>query len=198
MIANLVFLPATEPDDTTYGKIPEQIEAYPAIAIHQVRFPTMVWYNETICKQAIAQIQSLNLTQIIIVGFSKSGLGAWHIARAIPDIVTGTIIFDAPVARAELPPWGTAPFYANDAAWQKDLPIRTIADFQAAMPITHSLVLISGEGFDPEMDTLSQALCKTGLEHTFLPRPQTKHHWNSGWLEEGLAQIIGSKIAPKA
>ena len=195
---NLVILPATEPDDTTYGTAPMHIEAYPEATVHHIRFPKMVWYNETVCKEAIAQIEALGLSEIVLVGFSKSGLGAWHIARAMPERVAGTIIFDSPVVRYQLPPWGTEPFYANDAAWQQDLPLHTIAAFQAAMPPTHSLILISGESFHAEMHLFSQALCKTGLEHIFLPRAKIKHHWNTGWLEEGLAQIRKSGVAPGA
>jgi pimeloyl-ACP methyl ester carboxylesterase len=96
---NLVILPATEPDDTTYGTAPMHIEAYPDAVVHQIRFPKMVWYNETVCKETIAQIEALGLSEIVLVGFSKSGLGAWHIARAMPERVAGTIIFDSPVVR---------------------------------------------------------------------------------------------------
>ena len=195
---NLVILPATEPDDTTYGPAPERIEAYPDAAVHPIRFSSMVWYNEAVCKATIAQIKALNLSEIILVGFSKSGLGAWHIARAMPERVAGTIIFDSPVVRYQLPPWDTGPFYANDAEWQQDLPLHTIPTFQTAMPPTHSLILVSGESFHAEMHILSQALCKTNLEHIFLPRPQIKHHWNTGWLEKGLAQIRKSIVAPAA
>jgi hypothetical protein len=103
----------------------------------------------------------------------------------------GTIIFDSPVARDALPPWGTAPFYKDDAAWQEDLPLRTCEQFKAVMPANHKLVLISGTGFHAEMCTLSDKLSGIGLEHIFLPRPDMKHHWNSGWLEEGLNEVTG-------
>jgi pimeloyl-ACP methyl ester carboxylesterase len=183
---HIVFLPATEPGDLTYGAAPQRIAAFPAVSIHQVRFPTMVWYNRQVRRQAVAQIRALGVPPVVLVGFSKSGLGAWNIARAIPEAVWRTIIFDAPVARAALPPWGTAPFYADDAAWQVDLPIRGVDAFRGAMPATHSLVLISGAAFHGEMLALSQALGQAGVTHTFLPRPHLAHHWGSGWIEAGL------------
>ena len=189
---NLVFLPATKPGDETYGIVPDRIEAYPAVVVHQIYYPTMVWYNEAVRREAIAQINSLDIAPIILVGFSKSGLGAWNIARAIPDRIACTIIFDAPVARDRLPPWGTTSFYGSDAMWQEDLPIRTVPEFQAVMPATHRLVLISGASFHDEMCMLSQALSKSGTKHVFLPRPHLKHHWNSGWIEEGLNEMFKS------
>lgn len=189
-MANLVFLPATEPGDETYGRIPERIDAYPAASIQQIYYPTMVWYNGAIRKEAIAQIRSLDIASVILVGFSKSGLGAWNIVRTIPNGISGTIIFDAPVAREERPPWGTTPFYESDASWLEDLPTRTIEDFCTKVPRTHTLVLISGESFHKEMCTLAQALSKTKVEHVFLPRPHLKHHWQSGWIEEGLNALL--------
>lgn len=183
---NLVFLPATAPEDQRYGTMPERLEGFPDVTVGHVRFPHVVWYNKTIREQTLQQIDALPFSPIVLVGFSKSGLGAWNIARAIPKRVEATIIFDAPVSREKLPPWGTAPFYADHEAWLTDLPMRQVADFKAAVLARHRLVLISGVGFHGEMVTFSQALYQAGVEHTFLPRPQLKHHWSSGWIEEGL------------
>ena len=194
---NLIFLPATEPGDETYGRVPDQIKDYPAAAIHQVQYPSMVWYNAAVRREAVAQIRALGKTPATLIGFSKSGLGAWNIARTLPDRVACTIIFDAPVARDILPPWGTGPFYENDLAWQEDLPIRTIPDFQAVMPKEHLLVLISGANFHDEMCMLSNALLKRGVPHVFLPRPDLKHHWQSGWIEAGLNEMVTHGLAPR-
>jgi len=187
---NLVFLPATEPGDQTYGEVPANIEGWTGALIHTIQYPNLVWYNRRVRDEAIAQIRAINVCPVVLVGFSKSGLGAWNIARTIPDLVSSTIIFDTPVARESLPSWGTGPFYEDDSSWQKDLPIFTIDEFQTTMPESHQLVLISGRGFHDEMCHLSDRLSKAGSRHAFLSRPERKHHWNSGWIEEGLNELI--------
>jgi len=192
---NLVFLPATEPDDGTFGVIPSQLDTCPGASVRQVVFPTMVWYSQPVREQAIAQIQSWPAAPLVLIGFSKSGLGAWNIARAIPDRVAATIIFDAPVARLQLPPWGTRPFYADDAEWRQDLPILTTGAFQAAMRADHRLILISGEHFHTEMEALSEALGKGGMKHVYLPCPEMKHRWDGGWIEEGLSRLAEPWVA---
>lgn len=174
----------------TYGAVPARIEGPLDVAIRMVRYPNLVWYNARVRDEAIAQIRKLNVSPVVLVGFSKSGLGAWNIARAIPDLVSGTIIFDAPVARESLPPWGTDPFYEDDSLWQKDLPLHTVESFQSVIRQTHQLVLISGQSFHDEMCQLSDRLTKIGLRHAFLSRPHLKHHWNSGWIEEGLKELV--------
>jgi len=192
-MTNLAFLPATEPDDETYGVIPELVPGYPELVLRQVRYPTMVWYNEAVRQEAIAQIRGWDVSPVVLVGFSKSGLGAWNIAREIPDRIAATIIFDAPVARRQLPTWGTQAFYADHTAWQGDLPVRTVEAFAAAVPEAHRLVLISGPGFRAEMCALSRALARIGHDHVFLDCPDMKHHWNSGWIEKGLAALSGPR-----
>jgi len=186
---HLVFLPATEPGDETFGVVPERIEACPGASVHQVHYAGMVWYNEHVRQEAIAQIRALELERIVLVGFSKSGLGAWNIARTIPGLVSGTIIFDAPVARENVASLGARAFYTDDPSWRRDLPIHTVQEYGAAMPGTHSLVLISGGSFHQEVYSLSQALSEAMVEHVFLPRPHLEHHWNSGWIEEGLTTL---------
>jgi len=47
-------------------------------------------------------------------------------------------------------------------------------------------VLISGPGFQGEMQSLSEALLRIGHVHTFLDRPNMPHDWNSGWITEAI------------
>ncbi len=190
---NLVFLPATHPEDHAYGQIPEACDEYPQAQIHQVHFPRMVWYNRDVQLEALRQIDALGLESLILIGFSKSALGAWNLARQRPDLVRATLLFDAPMIRSTLPPWGTAPFYGGDLDWQEDLPLNQIDSYQEAMPADHQLILISGATYHEEMCIFSDAAAARGLEHRFLQQPDLPHHWNSGWIEQGLELIRQSK-----
>lgn len=186
---NMVFLPATAPANLNYGVIPARISGHPEACVRSVCFPDVVWYNRAVRQEADAQIRAWDLDSFVLIGFSKSGLGAWNLSREMSRKPCATIIFDAPVVRQSLPPWGTSPFYADDEAWQADLPIRSIQAFGDVMSPQHQLILISGEGFHEEMSRFSTALVDAGVDHAFLPRPTMKHHWNAGWLAEGLRRI---------
>ena len=189
MPPHLVFLPATDPGETTFGVIPECIPTHPELRLDAVFFPTMVWYNRQVRAAAIEQIKRLATGRVVLVGFSKSGLGAWNLTRELADRVAATIIFDAPVARDQLPPWGTAPFYGDDEAWQEDLPIRHIAAHREAVPASHRLILVTGANFHDEMVTFSAALNEQGVAHDLVALPDRRHHWDSGWLGVALARL---------
>jgi len=186
---DLVFLPATEPGDHAFGQMPTCADGSGNVRVHRISFQHMVWYNETVREEAISQILALNLPKCVLAGFSKSGLGAWNITRMIPDRVAATVIFDAPVVRKELPPWGTEPYYRDNEAWVADQPACTVDNYAARVPSAHRLVLIGGEIFHGEMRQLSARLWVAGISHMHLHRPQLAHHWRSGWLEEGLAAL---------
>lgn len=188
---DVVILPATHPDDPTYGFTPTQVAAHPQARLHAVRFPEVVWYNRAVRDQAMAQIRALGLPSCVLVGFSKSGLGAWNIARQMADQVQGAIIFDAPLASDDWRRWGDE-FYQSDAAWQEDLPLHQIRRDPSVWPAHASLVLISGTSFHAEMTRFSEELTQRGTAHQFLPRPDMPHHWDAGWLAEGLTALEGA------
>lgn len=191
----LIFLPATAPDERRFGAAPDHVAAFPHLRVRHVRYPGQVWYNDTVREEAARQIREWGSGRFILVGFSKSALGAWNLAQAFADRVAATLLFDAPVARDDPPPWGIEGFYPDAASWRRDLPLRTVTAFKSAMPPTHRLVLVSGKFFHDEMERLSDALSVEGVEHVFLPRPGMAHHWNAGWIEEALAALPPACLA---
>jgi pimeloyl-ACP methyl ester carboxylesterase len=188
---DVVILPATHPDDPTFGFAPTRVAAQPQARLHAVRFPGVVWYNRAVRDQAMAQIRGLRLASCVLVGFSKSGLGAWNLACQMADQVQGVIIFDAPLASDDWRRWGEE-FYQDDVAWQEDLPLRQVRRDPAVWPGHASLVLISGSSFHAQMVQFAAALGRHGTPHQFLPRPGMPHHWDAGWLEQGLAALPGA------
>ncbi|HAU38829.1 MAG TPA: hypothetical protein DCX07_14075, partial [Phycisphaerales bacterium] len=165
MIRDWVFLPATEPGDATYGIAPTRLDEAPECRVHHVRFDSLVWYNRAVRRQAAEQIDARGLSSFVLVGFSKSGLGAINLACELGEHVVATVVFDAPVARTKLPPWGTGPFYAGDDDWLADLPMANAATLKQTLPQSHRLILISGEGFHDEMTTFSRRLNELKLGH---------------------------------
>ena len=186
---DVVFLPATEPGDATYGIPPTALPAWPSLRIHQLLFDRQVWYNAAVRASALRQIDTLGAGPLVLVGFSKSGLGAWNLAPSLAGRVMATVIFDAPVARLRLPPWKTGDFYQGDADWQADLPILHIDCFKAGLPPSHRLLLMAGAHFHDEMVALSRALDDKAVAHTFCPAPLRPHHWQSGWIDEALSRL---------
>ena len=178
----LVFLPATEPFDDRYGQAPAAIQTHPHWLIHHVRFARMVWYNAAVRQRAVEQIETANLSNLVLVGFSKSGLGAWNMAMALANRVKATVIFDSPMCTQPMPSYFGGGFYQTNAQWCDDLPSKSVTRFAELMPRDSRLILIGGEGFSEDMRLMSRLLNEHDVSHTHIDQPCLKHHWNSGWL----------------
>jgi len=181
----IVFLPATAPDNFQYGTMPVAVPGVPANRLHHVRFPRQVWYNRQVRAAAIAQIKALNVGPVVLVGFSKSGNGALGIALDQPDLVSGLLIFDAPVCHSELPPWETVDFY-TPATWRPDLPANRISELKCWFNGPRRLVLVSGANFSDDMTAFAALLGGALPQLRFIVNPTRAHHWNSGWVEDFL------------
>ena len=79
---HVVFLPATDPRDDRYGRAPDRLDGYTDAMVRHVRFPTMVWYNAAIRRQAIEQIEAMDLPPVILVGFSVLSPRPCHVPAA--------------------------------------------------------------------------------------------------------------------
>lgn len=187
----VVFLPATDPADRRFGDIPRTLALPHAVGVHVVRFDRQVWYNAAVRKEARAQIAGFGPEAVILVGFSKSGLGAISLFLEIPEHVSALVVFDAPVAHRSLPPWGAEAFYDQES-WLADLPLSHCDRLKERLTCGKRLILISGANFHQDMAAFSRALTEAGVGHVFLPRPHLAHHWNSGWIEEGLPVALDS------
>ena len=184
----VVFLPATAPEDPRYGQPPAAVPNLPAERIHQLSFARQVWYNRQVRAAAIAQIKALAAGPVVLVGFSKSGLGAIGIALDQPDLVSRLLIFDAPVCRQELPPWETADFYTPET-WRQDLPANRVRELGGWLQGARRLVLVAGAGFSADMQAFATMLAGHPPQLRLIANPTRVHHWNSGWVEEFLPLV---------
>lgn len=186
---DLILLPATEPDDDTYGFTPGGM---PGWRLHIIDFPRMVWYNAEVRRDAAARVTALDVTDAVLVGFSKSGLGALNMtaelsATDLGSAVTATVVFDAPVCH-QASRWPNEAFY-DPQTWAADLPLNCVDRFVREIPGAHQLVLHSGASFHDDMQSYAHELERRRCPHTFIADPRRAHHWDSGWLPACLARL---------
>ena len=200
---HLVYLPAAGAGNVTWGKPDLQMHWGANVSCHLWPSETQVWYNLDIRQQIMAYIDGLATSQgtdetstsasaperIILVGFSKSGLGALNLAPMLKDRLAGVVIFDTPTSMALRAGWGIEPFYPDDEHWQADLPANRIKTYASVFGEDCPLVLITGSAFHEQMSTFSDNLNQAGVTHQYIHRPAMKHNWQTGWLELAQAAL---------
>ncbi|MGJ3242443.1 MAG: GNAT family N-acetyltransferase [Opitutales bacterium] len=161
-------LPATDPVDATYGVTPDAPlgPAWPALP---VRFDRVVWYPPAMRSRAMGQILPHIARDTVLIGFSKSGLGALNLALDHPGLFRWVILFDAPLMRPEAPPWDDCHAFYDLAAWAADQPANRLPDLKELTESGTRLLHLSGRGFHDEHVAFQDLLDREGIPATFQP-----------------------------
>lgn len=179
----LVFLPATAPADGRFGRPPRSIPGWLGPVEH-LRFEREVWYDPPTRDRVRIQFDRLPPGPRVLVGFSKSALGALSLALDQPGGFAGLLLFDGPLCRNQMPPYVGPGFWAEGhPAWLADQPLNR--RHRLRQLLAHArLVHIGGEHFDHDHRALAEALPPGHPHHIYRPEPTRPHRWDSGWVED--------------
>jgi pimeloyl-ACP methyl ester carboxylesterase len=181
-----IFLPATSPSDPTYGQAPDRLTGTSSF---RVRFERQVWYNAEHRRAAIAQITRENPPRPwVLVGFSKSGLGAINLAIEHTSLFAAVIVFDAPLAMRGSPPWDSGAFYGQPE-WEADLPINRLPEIRQMLRLTR-LRHVAGASFCDHHERFHTELAERSPAYEFVSQPGLAHHWASGWVEQFCERLV--------
>jgi hypothetical protein len=176
-----ILLPATDPRDPTFGQAPERLPT--GEATFRVRFERQVWYAPEQRRAAMEQIVRGDPPRPwVLVGFSKSGLGAINLAIEHPSSFAAVVVFDAPLAMRGPPPWDSGEFYSQ-AEWERDLPINRLAEIRRMLRLTR-LRHVAGANFHEQHARFHAELAERSAAYEFVSEPALVHHWASGWVEK--------------
>ncbi len=181
-----IYLPASSPDNFRFGKVPEA----PIVAgndIFRVKFAKEIWYNPEWRKETMSQISPYLRQTNILIGFSKSGLGALNIAIDNPGLFHSVIIFDSPFMHKGFPLWNTADFYTL-ATWKKDLAENRLDDIKS-LSCNTKIIHIGGANFHRDHEAFHRLLNTHNIPQKYISCPQFAHGWASGWLTENIVSI---------
>jgi hypothetical protein len=127
--------------------------------------------------------------QRLLLGFSKSGWGAWSLLLRHPDLFEAAAAWDAPLMKEKPDQFGMDGAFSteeNFRGYRLTSLVREKADLlRARKRLAHF-----GYGNFREHHQRMQAL----LEELRIPAeyadgPSRKHLWESGWMEEAVAAL---------
>lgn len=132
----------------------------------------------------------------LLVGFSKSGWGAFSLLLRHPEIFGRAASWDAPFLLKRPGPWGTDrcwPTEADFSHYKVPELLDQRADLLRSQPAR--LVLL-GYGLYRDDDLRVHAqLANLGVPHHWVHGPERKHTWESGWLEPAIAALVATDMA---
>ena len=127
----------------------------------------------------------------LLIGFSKSGYGAWSLLLRHPNIFDKAAAWDAPLMMQQPNQYGMGPIYGNQKNFQKYQISELLKSTGKSLGKRGRLVHGGYANFQSHHQQINELTKELDLPVQFEQGPLRAHHWNSGWLPTLLFQLAG-------
>lgn len=124
--------------------------------------------------------------QRLLLGFSKSGWGAFSLLLRHPDLFAKAAAFDTPLAWETPNRYGMGEVFATQANMDEYCVARLLEREAARLADTPRLALYGYSDFRGHHQFLHYYMLKLGIAHEYTDGPRREHRWDSGWLPEAV------------
>jgi len=130
----------------------------------------------------------------LLVGFSKSGWGAWSLLLRHPDTFGRAAAWDAPLQMNEPGRFGSGPIFGSAENFRNYQVSRLLADRAALLRTQPTrLILLGYGGFREDHLKTHELLDSLKIPHVFRDGPKRKHDWHSGWFREACELLLAAQ-----
>ncbi len=128
----------------------------------------------------------------LLLGFSKSGWGAWSLLLRRPERFARAAAWDAPLMMDRPGMYGSGPIFGSEenfARYRLSELVRASAE-RLRTEETPRLLLSGYGSFRGEHERMHKLLGELEIPHTHLDGPQRKHDWHSGWVADAVEWLV--------
>lgn len=205
-------LPVEALDNTQYGDGLREVKKHDLANQHQAMFvaPTfshLPWYADHATELTIRQ-ESYFLNVVLpfvektypaasgrenrlLLGFSKSGWGAWSLLVRHPQTFGRAAAWDAPLMMDRVGKYGSGAIFGTEANFAQYQLSTAIAERAGDLRSEKRLILLGFGGFRQDHEEAHGLLEKLRIPHEYRDGPERKHDWHSGWVPEAVDILLG-------
>lgn len=204
-------LPVEAKTESRYGDGLIEVKKYDLHNKHQAIFvaPTFAqlpWYadhptdplvrQESYFVKAVVPAVEKNYPAIaepqgrLLLGFSKSGWGAWSLLLWHPDTFGRAAAWDAPLMMDRFGKYGNTGIFATQDNFEKYRITDLLKANAAKLQAEARLILTGYGGFHEEHLQAHALLEELKVPHLYRDGPQRKHDWHSGWVAETVELLM--------
>ena len=122
----------------------------------------------------------------MLLGFSKSGWGAFSLLLRHPELFGKAAAWDAPMTKDRPDQFGMDNIFGTQANFEA-YQITALLERQADRLQGGRRLILTGYGnFRDHHQKLHDLMLKLQIDHDYRDGPARKHTWGSGWLEESV------------
>ena len=128
-----------------------------------------------------------------LLGFSKSGWGAWSLLVRHPDLFGRAAAWDAPLEMHRYDLYGAGQVFGTQTHFDTYRVLPALKQSDALLQSPTRLVLTGYDNFRSQHETAHGKLDEWKIPHVYRDGPQRKHVWDSGWVPEAVELLAGLK-----
>ncbi|MFM8252050.1 MAG: alpha/beta hydrolase-fold protein [Planctomycetota bacterium] len=121
-----------------------------------------------------------------LVGFSKSGWGAYSLLFRHPDRFDRAAAWDAPLMKDRPNQFGMQEIFGTDEAFAAYQLTKRLPTIRSQLGTRTRLVLTGFDNFREHHEQFHGELQRQQLPHEYRDGPKRAHIWGSGWLAEAV------------
>ena len=139
-----------------------------------------------------------------LIGFSKSGWGAYTLLFRHPDVFGYAGAWDVPFmldgdnSRKDWGPMGLSGNMGSKEVMQQFLPTKLATENASWLKARNRLVLGRGIFWKSQNEQMHTLLDQLKIPHAYLPDLLKPHRWDTGWFPPMVDQLVRIARAPKS
>ncbi len=204
-------LPVEAANGTRYGDGLLEVQRHNLHNKHDVIFvaPTfsaLPWYADHPTNNEVRQ-ESYFLTDVVpfvertypvsktasdrlLLGFSKSGWGAWTLLLRHPDKFGRAVAWDAPLMMTQVGKYGNGPIFATQENFDSHRIDRLLRKNAKSLRKEQRLILTGYDNFRAHHQQAHELLEELRIPHIYRDGPTRNHDWHSGWVSEAVTFLL--------
>ena len=128
----------------------------------------------------------------LLLGFSKSGWGAWSLLLRHPDLFGKAAAWDAPLMMDKPGKYGSGDIFGTGDQFEGYRVSKLLEDKAATFQKAKRLILLGYGNFRAEHVQVHALMDRLTIAHEYRDGPARKHDWHSGWAKEAVELLIGN------
>lgn len=204
----LYVLPVEPREETRYGDgleavrqtaLPEKL----GLVVVAPSFDKLPWFadhpsdrgrqDETyLLEVVIPQVERLfpsRQPQRLLLGFSKSGWGAFGLILRHPGVFAAAAAWDAPLMKDKPDEFGMREAFATQENFEHYQITKLLREKAAPFQTARRLWLAGYGNFREQVVSAHKLMDELRIQHAYSDGPQRQHLWGSGWAEEAIQAL---------
>ena len=125
-----------------------------------------------------------------LIGFSKSGWGAWTLLLRHPQRFGRAVAWDSPMMMTAIGSWDSDKTCGTQTAFDGYLPSKLVKTRGQSLGPDPRLILLGYDAFRDDHKRMHHLLRELGVPHVYRDGPRRFHDWRTGWLSDAVAELL--------